>query len=98
MTQTMNKGTINRLSAYSDKHWEMVKNLARYDQYPKEAGTYHQTFLSNGTVSADQRFQMFLDRMTKTRLGFRIIAVNEGYRKVSVTYSHNGFDEGTFAE
>lgn len=100
MTQSQTRKPLaTRCRSYSDSHWEMVKNIARNagDNYPKDAGTYRIEFL-DGYVSVDRRFEMFLNRMTRTRINFKIIAVNESYHRIAVVYSHEGFDESLFVD
>lgn len=103
MTQTRTNTRpclLRRSTGRYDNHmWELLKNMYRNagDNYPKNAGTYRVEFL-DGPVSAARRFEMFVERMTETRIDFSIIAVNEGYRRIAVVYSHKGFDESLFVD
>lgn len=87
-----------RPACIRDDVWEQLKANVRNDGYPVNAGTYRVEFLDQGCVSAARRFDNFLDTMNRTRVNFKVIAMNEGYHRISVLFSHDGFDENVFVD
>lgn len=105
MTMTQNipttvKPLMRRLSCYSDIVWESVKYRQRTDRYPVEAGVHLLEFYDRSTVTATRQMEMAIDRMQKTRQGFRILNVTAQPDYKAILIQHEGYypDEILFPE
>lgn len=106
MTMTQNipttvKPLMKRLPCYDDDAtWKSVKHIQRTDGYPVEAGVHLLEFYDRFTVTANRQMEMAIDRMQKTRQGFRILNVTVQPDYKAILIQHEGYypDEILFPE
>lgn len=104
MTQnvpTTVKPLMRRYPGYtSDLVWKSVKHTERTDSYPVEAGVHLLEFRDRFTVTAARQMEMAIDRMQRTRQGFKIlnVTIQPGYKAILI--QHDGYypDEILFPE